>query len=146
MVSRSASVLGVSVLLLCARLPMRAEPLATQTAFSAGQATAGQTTYEEYCIACHQADLGGQNEALPLKGEHFLRSWGHRTTRDLFAFISTEMPPGQAILSEAQYLGLVAYLLQSNGATAGSHPLTPTSAAPIQTLVPAVKPAGESEK
>lgn len=119
-----------------------AGPEAVSTVFTEAQAATGRETYEAFCIACHQADLGGQNEALPLKGPHFRRSWGHRTTRDLFTFISREMPPGQATLSEREYLGLVAYLLQSNGAAAGAQPLTALTQAVITSVVP-VAPGGD---
>ena len=125
------------VLLLCAGLAVSAEP--PQTVFTAEQAAAGQTTYEEFCIGCHMADLGGQNEALPLKGTHFVESWGRKTTRDLFAFVSTSMPPGQSILAESQYLGLVAYLLQSNGAPAGPNELKATTAVSVGSIVPPPK-------
>jgi mono/diheme cytochrome c family protein len=119
-----------------AGLFVRAEPPSARSAYTDAQATAGQTTYEEFCIACHQADLGGQNEALPLTGTHFFSSWGHRTTRDLFTFISTSMPPGQSTLTDNQYLGLVAYLLRSNGASAGAQALTATAEVSIKSVVP----------
>jgi len=54
---------------------MRGEPSARSAAFTAEQAKAGQDAYESFCISCHQADLGGQNEALPLKGPAFYGSW-----------------------------------------------------------------------
>lgn len=118
---------------------MRGEPSARSAAFTAEQAKAGQDAYESFCISCHQADLGGQNEALPLKGPAFYGSWASRTTGDLFHFISTSMPPGQAFLAEEQYVGLVAYLLSQNGAIAGAQTLSAKSATPVSTLIP--KPA-----
>lgn len=126
-----------------AGLAVTAEPPGLSSVFTAEQATAGQTTYEESCIGCHQADLGGQNEALPLKGPHFFTSWGGRTPRDLFAFLSTSMPPGQSTLSASQYLGLIAYLLQANGGTSGQTALTATTGVPIKAIVP--QPKGEPQ-
>lgn len=51
--------------------------------------------------------------------------WGNRTGRDLFAFVKGSMPPLNAgSLSDADYLNVIAFLLQANGAVAGDRPLT----------------------
>jgi alcohol dehydrogenase (cytochrome c) len=52
----------------------------------------------------------------------------------LFEFIQATMPPGGPTLSVDQYLNISAYILQRNGAVAGSQPLTPTTAAAIGSI------------
>ena len=96
--------------------------------FTAAQAAAGRQTYLASCAGCHQPDLSGQNEALPLAGPNFMTTWGSRSTRLLFEQIQGTMPPGNANLSEEQYLSIVAFILQSNGATPGAQPLAPSGA------------------
>ena len=64
-------------------------------------------------------------EAPPLSGVDFLSIWAGQTTDELFAYLRDEMPPGQAgSLSDASYVDLVAYLLESNGAVPGERTLT----------------------
>ena len=90
--------------------------------FTAEQASAGKAAYEASCAACHGSDLMG---APPLAGEGFVGGWRTRTTRDLYGLIQTTMPadnPGG--LSETTYVNIVAYILQFNGITAGTTPLT----------------------
>ena len=102
--------------------------------FTAEQATAGRTAYDNSCAGCHGADLTG-GSAPALGGAAFAGSWGTRTTRDLLGLIQTTMPtdrPGS--LSEATYVNIVAYLLQANGRTPGTQPLTATTAVPIGPL------------
>ena len=94
-------------------------------AYAAAQAESGRAAYERECAACHQANLQGSFEAPQLAGESFLRFWADLSTRDLFDRIRSSMPPGQAgSLTDAEYLDVVAYLLQANGAPAGSGALT----------------------
>ena len=77
------------------------------------------------CAACHQSNLQGSFEAPQLAGESFLQFWADLGTADLFARIRDSMPPETpGGLSDAAYLDVVAYLLQANGAPAGSTPLT----------------------
>ncbi|HKT78979.1 MAG TPA: PQQ-binding-like beta-propeller repeat protein [Vicinamibacterales bacterium] len=96
--------------------------------YTAAQAAAGRQAYTASCAGCHQPDLSGQNEALPLAGPNFMTTWGSRSTRLLYDYISGTMPPGNPNLSEEQYLNIVAFLLQSNGATAGTQAFAPSAA------------------
>ena len=109
------------------------------------QATFGRSAYQANCASCHQADLRGQNEAPPLVGGDFLNTWGERTTQDLFDMISTTMPPGGGgMLGADRYASIMAYILQSNGATPGSQAFGPTTAVPIAaavTAAPGASPA-----
>jgi alcohol dehydrogenase (cytochrome c) len=124
--------------------------------FTAEQASAGKAAYDTNCAACHGADLMG---SFPLAGEGFIGGWRTRTTRDLYGLIQTTMPannPGG--LPEATYVNLVAYILQFNGITAGSTPLTATAdvrigggaaatpAASSQAAAPAPAPAPAAQQ
>ena len=103
--------------------------------FTAAQATAGQTVYQTSCAGCHGADLAGLNDAAQLAGQMFIGSWGNRTASELVAFIQGAMPPGNAgSLSPQAYLNVAAFILQSNGARAGTQALTAQSTVPIRSV------------
>jgi alcohol dehydrogenase (cytochrome c) len=113
--------------------------------YTAAQAAGGRTVYQASCASCHLPDLAGRNEAPQLAGNNFMNTWRTRTTRDLFEFIQSTMPPTGENLSVDQYLGVTAFILQANGAPAGTQPLTPTTAVPVGQLGvrPASTTAGE---
>ncbi len=102
--------------------------------YTAAQATAGQAAYAANCASCHQPTLVGQNEAPPLAGTNFMTTWGKRTTKDLIEYMAATMPPGKPSLAEADYVNISAFILQYNGATAGTQALAATTAAPIATI------------
>ncbi len=111
--------------------------------FTAAQASAGRTAYQENCSGCHLADLAGRNEAPPLAGGNFMNTWGGRSTRELLALIQTTMPPGSpGALGSDAYAEIAAFILQSNGATPGTQPLTATSAVTISSIATGQAPAG----
>ncbi len=103
--------------------------------FTAEQATAGGRIYQTSCSSCHAADLGGRNEAPQLAGSNFLSVWGFRTAGELLTYIQTSMPPTTpGGLGAAAYGNLGAYILQSNGAAAGTQPLTAGSTVVIRSV------------
>ena len=104
------------------------------TVYTADQASAGRAVYQASCASCHLPDLVGRNEAPQLAGNNFMNTWRARTTRDLFEFTQSTMPPTGETLSPDQYLAVVAFILQANGAAAGTQALTPTTAVPIGTV------------
>ncbi|MCE2542920.1 MAG: c-type cytochrome, partial [Acidobacteria bacterium] len=113
--------------------------------YTADQADAGRAVYERECAECHQTNLQGSFEAPPLAGESFLNFWGDLTASDLYDRISSSMPPEQPdSLGEAAYLDVVAYLLQANGAPAGSAPLTADAAVTIAAAASAEQPAASA--
>ncbi len=100
--------------------------------FTEAQAQAGQPIYVSRCASCHEA--GG--ETARLMGPSFTQGWKSRSTRDLYIRIKTTMPfnnPGS--LSEAEAASVVAYILKSNGATAGSAAFTPTTTVAIASII-----------
>jgi alcohol dehydrogenase (cytochrome c) len=118
--------------------------------FTTEQAAAGRATFQSTCAACHLPDLRGSGEAPALVGTSFLSAWRTRTTADLFSRIRYTMPasnPGS--LGDPDAINLAAFILQSNGAPAGTTPLTSTVAVPIGNIAKgapasAVAPAAQS--
>ena len=111
------------------------QPAAVTGPFTAAQADAGRAAYQANCAGCHGPDLGGRNDASQLAGSLFMGSWGGRTTRDLLGFMQGAMPPGNAGgLSEATYLNIAAFILDSNGARPGTQPLTAATAVGIRSI------------
>ena len=110
--------------------------------FTADQASAGRTAYATTCAGCHGADLAGPP---PLAGTAFRGGWGSRTTRDLLSAVQSMPPEQPGGLPEATYLSIVAYILQSNGATPGTQALTTATTVPIGSFLNAAAapaPAG----
>ncbi len=98
--------------------------------FTEAQAAAGRASYLANCAGCHLADLRGANEARPLVGPDFMRTWGERSAQELVAFLNVTMPPPPAApgsLGLSSYVNLAAFLLQANGALPGAATLTPQS-------------------
>ena len=102
--------------------------------YTATQATAGRAVYQASCASCHLPDLVGRNEAPQLAGNNFMNTWRTRSTRDLFEFIQSTMPPTGETLSADQYLAVTAFILQANGAPAGTEAFAPANAVPIGTV------------
>src|SRR5215471_16025441 len=108
--------------------------------YTAQQATAGRTTYQANCAGCHQADLSGQGDAAPLRGSAFLQAWGNRTTKELLSFIQLTMPPQRpGALSTQEYLDIVAFILQQNGAQAGTQAFTANTEVAIRSVAAATQ-------
>ena len=109
--------------------------------FNASQAATGSSVYAASCASCHMADLAGRNEAPQLAGNNFMQHVAQsRSTKDLFEFIQSTMPPTGENLSAAQYLAVTAYILQANGAPAGEAALTATTAVPIGSIATGATP------
>src|SRR5882762_627689 len=131
---------GAAVFSIAAAMTAAQEPTKTGP-FIAEQAKAGRATYEATCALCHLADLKGTFEAPPLAGANFMNMWRSRTTKELFDRIHNSMPvnnPGS--LSEQDAVNLVAYILQANGATAGTQALTPETVVPIGAVATGIAP------
>jgi mono/diheme cytochrome c family protein len=113
----SASVLAVAVVA-AGQAPQGA------LSFTAAQATAGRDAYSRSCASCHLDSLRGSFEAPALIGDDFVNMWGGRTTRDLLTMMRTSMPPATpGSLGDDAYLGIIAYILSSNGAAPGPRAL-----------------------
>src|SRR5439155_25261245 len=111
--------------------------------FTAAQATAGAAAYQTNCATCHQPDLKGQGTAPALAGPEFIGGWGTRTTRDLLTFIQLTMPPASpGALGADTYANITAFILQSNGARAGTQTLTENARVPINSIATGQAAAG----
>jgi alcohol dehydrogenase (cytochrome c) len=113
--------------------------------YTAAQAAAGRAAYEASCASCHVADLGGRNEAPQLAGSDFMNVWRTQGVDALFGFIRSTMPPGGARLSDDQYLSIVAYILQSNGAAGGAQPLVASTNVPIGSIATGQRPSAQAQ-
>ena len=133
------------VLTLMALAPFSLAIFAGQQAsgrFTAAQATAGRTAYQAQCASCHLGDLKGSGDAAPLAGSEFMSAWGMRSPRELLSFMQLTMPPtSPGALSQEQYVNIVAFVLQSNGAPAGNQALTPTTDVAINSIATGQAPA-----
>jgi alcohol dehydrogenase (cytochrome c) len=100
-------------------------------AFTAEQAAAGRAASEQSCVVCHGANLRQLPGSL-LAGPEFVAKWGERGVDELVATMRATMPPDRpGALPEAQYLGLVAHVLQTNGGTASAAPLAAATTARV---------------
>lgn len=120
----AAFVIFLAVLALSAMLSGRGPATAAgePIPFTATQAATGAKAFAQNCASCHGATLKGvTGPALVGKTSAIAQ----QSLVDVYEYVSQQMPmtaPGS--LSKAQYLSIVAYILQKNGHKAGSRPLT----------------------
>jgi alcohol dehydrogenase (cytochrome c) len=113
--------------------------------FTDAQVASGRAAFAENCASCHQADLSGGTDALPLAGKGFMAGWNTRTTKDLYDKIHGSMPLGRGgSLDDATYADLVAFILHANGAGAGRTAFAPTTAIRIGSIANGNIPADVS--
>jgi mono/diheme cytochrome c family protein len=89
--------------------------------YTLAQADRGKAVYANHCGKCHGDDLEGHDEVPELGGAHFMADWEDQSIADLVQRIRGTMPldnPGT--LSGVSATDVVAYLMQQNGAPAGS--------------------------
>jgi len=117
----------LAIALVSAFGPLRAQSVSRPPkggAYTVAQAAAGAQLYSANCSACHGAALQGLS-APPLVGDPFTSQFTGEPADDVNTWISTYMPlaaPGS--LKPAEYLALMAYILQQNKYPAGDTPLT----------------------
>ena len=69
---------------------------------------------------------------MPLGEDPFYDNWTGRPLSQMITTISLTMPnDGSAVVTEEEAADLVAYILQQNGFTAGSQPLTKATATAV---------------
>jgi mono/diheme cytochrome c family protein len=84
-------------------------------AYSIEQAEQGRRVFDQNCANCHRTDLQG-DRGPALVGDRFFSSWQAGPVARLFSKIKESMPPGNRNLniSDADYIALVSFILQSN--------------------------------
>jgi PQQ-dependent dehydrogenase (methanol/ethanol family) len=94
--------------------------------FSRAQLREGKSLYvQQQCVTCHGANLGGAPGAPALADPGFRAAWTGRTLKALLDCTRETMPPGRGgSLSDAEYLSLIAVILDANGYRPGSGVLT----------------------
>lgn len=114
--------------------------------FTAAQAEQGKAAYDQNCASCHGANLDDGQFAPALRGQTFLGQWGGRQAFSLFTFIRNTMPPGRGgQIGDPAYAGILAYILQGNGVTAGQREL-PTDLTQLQAMnLPGGAPAQQGQ-
>ena len=112
--------------------------------FTPEQAEAGRAAYARHCASCHMPDLSGDNERPPLVGASFMTTWGSRSTKEFLAYMSGAMPYGAPALDADTYASLTAYILRSNGASAGDQPLSASTDVVIASV--AIKLSGSTSR
>ena len=113
----------------------------TMGPFTAGQAVQGRSDYVANCASCHLPNLSGGGEAPSLAAGNFMKSWGGRSTKELYDYIRSAMPLGRGgSLSDTTYADIVAFLLSANGATAGGTLLAPATSVKIGLVANGVVP------
>lgn len=102
--------------------------------YSKAQADEAKPKFEKLCSECHAFTVAAkkQEKDLPLGDEPFLKKWEGRSLDELLTLIVTTMPnDGSAVISDAEGLNLLAYVLQQNGFAPGKEPLDKAAAAAV---------------
>jgi mono/diheme cytochrome c family protein len=148
-----AAVFGSGLLVLTGQ---QATPLSV---FTLAQAEAGRAAYENTCGKCHTSTLlgrkgdpgelppvsslsasyrefiGPRGFVAPLAGRSFIDRWGAKTASQLIArFQETVVSFPPEGMNDETTVNITAYVLQVNGAKAGSRPLTRTTDAIVSSI------------
>jgi mono/diheme cytochrome c family protein len=126
-VSRATSVIlsavaGFLGVLAYAQVPATAEAKTTwDGVYTEEQAGRGMQMLGAQCTMCHAENLQGGPGVPGVVGPAFMFQWNGKSLRELFDFIRTTMPPGQAgSLGDQGYADILAAILQKNHFPAGT--------------------------
>jgi hypothetical protein len=165
-VNRKATLLA-SFILGLGLFALTGQPSAPSGVFTSAQAEAGRLAYENTCGKCHtptllgrkgdpgelppvgslskayQEFIGPRGFVPPLAGPVFLSRWGSKTAAQLIERFQETIPyfPPEG-MNDDTTVNITAYVLQVNGATAGTRPLTRTTDA----IVSSVTRSGDSKQ
>lgn len=139
---KGSRVLPVAAILAVA-VSFGVSPLRAQTgsmshgAYTPSQAAAGAKIYAAQCSACHGANLRGVSGPA-LIGDAFTAQWTDEPASDVYMMMLSNMPLGRGgSLKPAEYLAVLAYILQRNKYPAGTTPLTRAKLKTIKIVSPA---------
>jgi mono/diheme cytochrome c family protein len=108
--------------------------------YTEAQATAGEKVYYDRCVTCHGDDLGGVEKAPALAGSAFLDSWDGKSLRKLLERIESMPPDEPKVVSTAEAVQALAFLLRSSEIPAGPEALPADRTALATITVERVKP------
>lgn len=101
--------------------------------FTEDQAIEGEEVYFTQCVQCHLENMTGREPAPALAGQEFISRWSGRSVAELITQTTNTMPPGNPdALSSEQYVNVVAFILEANGALYGASPLNLNEAEDIE--------------
>ena len=109
-----------------AATPRAAQPAVTgpPPPFTASQAANGKAAYNTHCASCHGGSMTDGTFGPPLAGEHFKVTWTGQTARAFYSRAATMPPAAPGSLPEDVYANIMAYILQTNGYSAGNAKLS----------------------
>ena len=99
--------------------------------YTKAQADGARAQFEKICAACHPFTVAAKKKPkdVPLGDEPFFENWEGRSLDAIITTIVLTMPnDGSGVVTDAEAVDLVAYILQRNGFPAGETPLTKDSA------------------
>jgi hypothetical protein len=99
--------------------------------YTKAQADGAKKQFDKICADCHAFTVAAKKKPkdLPLGDEPFFETWTGRPVIDLVNVIALTMPnDGSAVVTEAEAVDLVAYMLQQNGFPAGPKPFAKDTA------------------
>lgn len=93
---------------------------------NADQIARGKRAYSTLCARCHGETFLGNDDAPPLVGAAFLKSWEGKSVGSMVEYTREEMPTdGPGKLTRRQCTDITAYVLNSNGFPVGQGELVP---------------------
>ena len=111
-----------------------AQKTTNDAVFSRAQADGAKAQYDKLCADCHPftAEAKKKPADVALGGEEFFENWEGRTVGEMITTIALTMPnDGSAVVSDSEAANLVAYILQRNGAPAGTKALAKEDGAAV---------------
>lgn len=84
------------------------------------QASRGESVYQASCARCHGETLLGNDNAIALVGEPFMKLWTGRPVGALLVTIRVKMPTdGPGVLTRRETADVAAFVLRANGFRTG---------------------------
>jgi cytochrome c553 len=159
--NRKAIVLAIAALG-SGSLALTGQQPASPSMFTAAQAEAGRTAYENSCGRCHTYSVMGRKgeegefpplaslappylkfigpagRVPPLMGKAFVAKYGQKTLGELYAFFrgaADTTPVSELHMSDDTLVNITAYILQKNGGKPGDQALTTTTSVSFASAV-----------
>jgi mono/diheme cytochrome c family protein len=128
---------GVRIIAVCGALALTGVSASTApreaASYTVQQAYTGRLDYYESCAECHGAKLEGVFGPALAGGNDNLQ---YQKVADVYAYMSAHMPHGNPeSLPQAQYVAIMAFLMQAHGFAPGQRELTKTTVAGDTTLM-----------